>query len=296
MANFHVIAGANGIAEHTKLRKINVSDLFDALRRGVDDFMVKPSHIVFLCMIYPIVGLVLAAWTSGANALPLLFPLVSGFALIGPFAAIGLYEISRRREAGLDTSWRHAFEVRHSPTLPSIAAVGVMLLAIFIAWLLTAQVFYQTLFGPEPPQSISGFFSEIFATGRGWTLILIGHAIGLAFAVVVLCTTVIAFPLLLDRDVGAYEAIHASIRAVLANPVPMAIWGLIVAALLIVGSLPLLAGLAVVLPILGHATWHLYRRVVEPLPATSLLSVQRPRKGGGSKRQPRPPVSPRLGP
>ena len=286
MANFHVLAGAKETQEHTKLRKITISDLFDALKRGVDDFMVKPSHIVFLCMIYPIVGVLLTAWTSGANALPLLFPLVSGFALIGPFAAIGLYEISRRREAGLDTSWSHAFEVRHSPTLPSIAAVGIMLLALFVAWLLTAQFFYQTLFGAAPPSSISGFLNEIFATGRGWTLIFIGHAIGLVFAVVVLCTTVIAFPLLLDRDVGAYEAIHASVRAVLVNPVPMAVWGLMVAALLIVGSLPLLAGLAVVLPILGHATWHLYRKVVEPLPQTRRLSVQRPRKSGSRKRQP----------
>ena len=276
MANFHVFAGATEIQEHTRVRKIGVSDLFDALKRGVDDFMVKPSHIVFLCMIYPIVGVILAAWTSGANALPLLFPLVSGFALIGPFAALGLYEISRRREAELDTSWKHAFEVRHSPTLPSIAAVAIMLLAIFVTWLLTAKFFYQQLFGLAPPESISGFLDEIFATGRGWTLIIAGHAIGFVFAVVVLCTTVVAFPLLLDRDVGAYEAIHTSVRVVLANPVPMAIWGLIVAALLILGSLPLLAGLAVVLPILGHATWHLYRKVVEPLPQTARLSVQRP--------------------
>lgn len=265
MASFHVIAGASETLEHTKIRKIGISDLFDALKRGVDDFMVKPSHIVFLCLLYPLVGVVLAAWTSGANALPLLFPLVSGFALIGPFAAIGLYEISRRREAGLDTSWRHAFEVRNSPAVPAIAAVGIMLFAIFITWLLTAQMFYQYLLRfPAPPESISGFINEIFATGRGWTLIILGHAIGFVFAVVVLCTTVVAFPLLLDRDVGAYEAIHTSVRAVLANPITMAVWGLIVAVALIIGSLPVFAGLAVVLPILGHATWHVYRKVVEP--------------------------------
>ena len=127
MAGFHVIAGASDTLEHIAVRKISISDLIDALKRGVDDFMVKPSHIVFLCLIYPIVGVVLAAWTSGNNALPLLFPLVSGFALIGPFAALGLYEISRRREAGLDTSWSHAFEVKDSPALPAIAAVGIML-------------------------------------------------------------------------------------------------------------------------------------------------------------------------
>ncbi len=264
MASFHVIAGASETLEHTRVRKIGVADLFDALRHGVDDFMVKPSHIVFLCMIYPLVGVVLATWTSGANALPLLFPLVSGFALIGPFAAIGLYEISRRREAGLDASWRHAFEVRNSPAVPAIAAVGIMLFAIFIMWLLTAKLFYEYLFGSDPPASLSSFITEIFATGSGWTLIILGHAIGFVFAVVVLCTTVVAFPLLLDRDVGAYEAVHTSVRVVLANPIAMAVWGLIVAIGLIIGSLPVFAGLAVVLPILGHATWHVYRKVLEP--------------------------------
>ena len=264
MTSFHVIAGASETLEHTRVRKISVSDLVDALRRGVDDFMVKPSHIIFLCLIYPVMGVVLAAWTSGNNALPLLFPLVSGFALIGPFAALGLYEISRRREAGLDPSWNDAFEIRNSPALPSIAAVGIMLLVLFVTWLLTAQFFYQQLFGPAPPVSVSSFVNQIFATGQGWTLIILGHAIGFVFAAVVLCTTVVAFPLMLDRDVGAYEAIHTSVRVVMANPVTMAVWGLMVAVALILGSLPLFAGLAVVLPILGHATWHLYRKVVEP--------------------------------
>jgi uncharacterized membrane protein len=153
--------------------------------------------------------------------------------------------------------------VRHSPALPAIAAVAIMLVAIFITWLLTAQMFYEQLFGPSAPESLSGFIDNIFATGRGWTLIILGHAIGFVFAAVVLCTTVVAFPLLLDRDVGAYEAIHTSVRVVLANPIVMAVWGLIVAVALIIGSLPVFAGLAIVLPILGHATWHVYRKVVE---------------------------------
>ncbi|TWG63610.1 DUF2189 domain-containing protein [Aminobacter sp. J44] len=266
MASFHVIAGATEIQEHVRVRKISISDLTDALRKGIDDFMVKPSHIVFLCMIYPIVGVFLATWTSGANALPLLFPLISGFALIGPFAAIGLYEISRRRELGLDASWWHAFEVRNSPALPAIAAVGGMLLVIFLAWLLTAQAFYENLFGRTPPESIGTFLREIYSTDRGWTLIIVGHAIGFMFALVVLSTTVIAFPLLLDRDVGALEAVRASMRAVLTNPIPMAVWGLMVAIGLMIGSALAFAGLAVVLPILGHATWHLYRKVTEPAP------------------------------
>ena len=284
MAGFHVIAGASETLEHISVRKITIPDLIDALRRGIDDFMVKPSHIIFIVLIYPVVGVILAAWTSGNNALPLLFPLVSGFALIGPFAALGLYEISRRREAGLDTSWSHAFEVKDSPALPAIAAVGIMLVVIFIAWLLTAQAFYQYIFGPAAPTSLTSFINQILASERGWMLIILGHAIGFVFAAVVLCTTVIAFPLLLDRDVGAYEAIHASVRAVLVNPIPMAVWGLIVAALLIVGSLPLFAGLAVVLPILGHSTWHLYRKLVEPVPVV-VKPTRRKNPAGASRKK-----------
>ncbi|TKT80405.1 DUF2189 domain-containing protein [Aquamicrobium sp. LC103] len=264
MASFHVIAGANEAPSYPQVRRIGFSDLADSLRAGLDDFMTKPSHLVFLGLIYPLMGVVLATWTSGANALPLLFPLASGFALIGPFAAIGLYEISRRRELGMDASWRHAFDLRHSPALPSIAAVGILLFIVFISWLLVAQALYTSLMGPMPPASIGQFVSDLFGTTNGWLLIVIGNAVGFIFAVIVLSTTVIAFPLLIDRDVGAYSAIHTSARVVLANPLVMAAWGLIVAALLVAGSLPLFAGLAVVVPILGHATWHLYRRCVTP--------------------------------
>lgn len=270
MAQFHIIAGATEANVYPDARRISVADVFAALRQGLDDFWEKPSHYVFLCLIYPVAGLVLARWTSGANLLPLLFPLMSGFALIGPFAALGLYEISRRRELGLDTSWRHALEVRHSPAIPSIVAVGVLLLALFIAWILTAQALYVNLFGPEAPMSISSFMNQVFTTPEGMRMIILGNGIGFVFAVVVLCTSVIAFPLLLDRDVGALSAIVTSIKAVLANPIPMALWGLIVAALLLVGFLTLFVGLAIFIPVLGHATWHLYRKVVVPLPKVEM--------------------------
>lgn len=270
MAQFHIIAGATEANVYPDVRRISVADVFAALRQGLDDFWEKPSHYVFLCLIYPVAGLVLARWTSGANLLPLLFPLMSGFALIGPFAALGLYEISRRRELGLDTSWRHALEVRHSPAIPSIVAVGVLLLALFIAWILTAQALYVNLFGPEAPMSISSFMNQVFTTPEGMRMIILGNGIGFVFAVVVLCTSVIAFPLLLDRDVGALSAIVTSIKAVLANPIPMALWGLIVAALLLVGFLTLFVGLAIFIPVLGHATWHLYRKVVVPLPKVEM--------------------------
>ncbi len=262
MADFHVMAGTDRTLSLPAVRKISTSDVIDALGRGLDDFWQKPSHYAFLCLIYPLVGVVLIYWASDASALPLLFPLASGFALLGPFAAIGLYEISRRREAGLDTSWRHALAVRKSPAIPSIIAVGAMLFAIFVTWLLVAQGLYMRLLGPEPPASISLFLESLFTTDAGFMLLALGNAIGFIFALVVLITTAIAFPMLLDRDCGAVAAIVTSVRAASVNPLPIALWGVLVAGALLIGSLPLFAGLAVVMPILGHATWHLYRKLV----------------------------------
>lgn len=263
MANFHVLAGADDRIVNPNIRRIGVSDLFGALRRGFDDFMAMPSHVIFLCIFYPLIGVTLAAWTSGNGSLQMLFPLASGFALLGPFAAIGLYEISRRREAGLATSWRHALDVRHSPALPSIAAVGLFLVALFAAWLLVAQALYVAVFGDAPPTSLVAFVNDILYSAAGFRLAVLGMLVGLVFAAVALCTTVVAFPILLDRDVGAYEAVATSVRAVAANPLAIGCWGLIVAALLAIGSVPVFAGLMVVVPVLGHSTWHLYRAMVE---------------------------------
>lgn len=264
MANFHIVAGAGDSPAHPVVRKISPADLKEALAKGFDDFWAMPSHLVFLGLIYPIVGVCLAALTFTNHALPLLYPLASGFALIGPFAGIGLYEISRRRELGLAPSWRDAFDVLKSPSIPSIIALGVILLVIFLAWLTTARLLYQSLFGYAVPTSYSQLINQVLTTPEGIRLIALGNALGFVFAVVVLSISVISFPLLLDRDVGVAVAVYTSVKAVMMNPVTMALWGLIVAAALLVGSLPLFVGLAIVMPVLGHATWHLYRRVVEP--------------------------------
>ncbi|MDL2398213.1 DUF2189 domain-containing protein [Rhizobium mayense] len=264
MAAFHVMAGASREFARPEVRKIGVADLVDALKLGLEDFREKPSHYAFLCLMYPIAGVFLVVWSSGADLLPLLYPLMSGFALIGPIAAIGLYEISRRREQGLDSSWHHALDVRHSPALPSIVAVGLMLLVLFVAWLIVAQRIYTVTFDGAGLTSISAFLSDVLTTPRGLSLMLWGNLAGFVFAVIVLATTVVTFPLLLDRDIGAVAAVDTSIRATLTNPGPIALWGLIVAALLVVGTIPIFAGLAVVMPILGHSTWHLYRKLIAP--------------------------------
>jgi uncharacterized membrane protein len=266
MAMSHVIAGADGSPTRLAVRTLSLSDLKDALAKGIDDFSAMPSHAIFLCIIYPIAGLVLGRLAIGYDVLPLLFPLMAGFALIGPLAAIGLYEMSRRREQGLDISWRHILDVRHRPTFGAIVTLGVLLMAIFLIWIAVAQAIYVATFGYLPAASMPDFLRQVLTTPEGWTLIVVGNGVGFLFAVLVLTISVVSFPLLIDRDVGAAGAIVTSVRVVLANPVIMAVWGFIVAVLLVIGSIPLLFGLAVVMPVLGHATWHLYRRAVEPNP------------------------------
>jgi uncharacterized membrane protein len=262
MANFHVLTGPGERVEFPAVRRIGPADLGAALGAGWRDFWEKPSHLVFLGLIYPSMGVVIAIWTSGMNAWPLLFPLISGFALVGPVAALPLYETSRRRERGLETSWMTSLQVFRSPAMPSIAAIGALLLAIFTIWLMVAQFLYESLFGPGSPASLASFANEVFNTPEGQSLMLWGNLIGFGFAALVLACAVISIPLLLDRDVGAAVAVQTSVRATLTNPVMIALWGLIVAGLLVLGSLPLMVGLAVVVPVLGHATWHLYRRLV----------------------------------
>jgi len=246
------------------VRSIGLGDLRYALAKGLEDFRAMPTHVIFLSLIYPIAGLAIWRATLGYEVVPLLYPLAAGFALIGPFAAIGLYELSRRRELGLDTSWKHAFDIIHSPSIWAIAGLGMFLLAIFGVWLAVANGIYVANFGYRQPTTLAEFASMILDTPQGHNLIVVGNVVGALFAVLAFALSVVSFPLLLDRNVGVAVAMATSARAILKNPVMMALWGLIVALGLAIGSLPFFFGLAVVMPVLGHATWHLYRRVVEP--------------------------------
>lgn len=280
MAYSNILVGAGTRPALPVIRKIGVADLRDALTKGMNDFYAMPTHAMFLCVIYPIVGFVLARLVFGYSILPLLYPLVSGFALVGPIAALGLYELSRRREAGLNISAANAFDVFKSSSIGAIAALGLLLLVIFALWVAVANAIYIANFGYATPASIEDFLHEVLTTHAGWMLIIAGNGIGLLFAILVLTISAVSFPLLIDRDVGAAVALLTSIRAVSRNPLIMALWGLIVAALLVIGSIPFFIGLTVIVPILGHATWHLYRKVVEPqaAPPPTLPEQQKERR------------------
>ena len=263
---FSRLASGDEIQDFPVVRKIRSSDLRDALAEGFGDFRTMPSHLVFLALIYLVIGIVLYPTTSGDNALPLLFPLMAGYALIGPFAAIGLYEVSRRRELGLPHSWNYAVSVLRSPAMPSILAVGFALMAILLLWLATAEALYQSEFGVWwAPQSYRHFFDQLMTTHAGHRLLVLGVGIGFVYAVIAFSIGAISFPLLLDRDVGAAIAILTSVKAVQKNPVVMAAWALIVVTALVAGVLTLFVGLDIAIPILGHATWHLYHRVIAPI-------------------------------
>jgi uncharacterized membrane protein len=244
------------------VRRIGTRELGEALAQGWDDFKSNRTDVIFLCVIYPVIGLVLGRLASGEGFLPLIFPLASGFALIGPLAGVGLNEMSRRREKGERVRWIDAFGVLRAPSIGAIAMLGVLLIALFLLWLVTAEAIYVVTLGPKPPASVASFASDVLTTGSGWLMIGLGIGVGFLFAVLVFAISVVSFPLLLDRNAGAGTAIGTSLHAVAENPLTMALWALTIVVGLVLGSLPFFVGLVVVLPVLGHASWHLYRAVV----------------------------------
>jgi uncharacterized membrane protein len=245
------------------VRRIGQADLNWALSEGWKDFREKRGDILFLALIYPVVGFAAGAAALDQRFLPLLFPLVAGLSIMGPAVASGFYEIARRRECGLDSGWSHFFEPVLGPSRWGLIWLTLGLAVLFAGWLLAAFLVFGSTIGAYPAGGLSQFIRQVFTTPEGWTMIVVGNLVGFVFALIALVFGVVSFPMVIDQPVDAATAVATSVRAVAENPQTMALWGLRVVGLLALGCLPGFVGLAVVLPVLGYATWHLYTRLVE---------------------------------
>jgi uncharacterized membrane protein len=252
-----------GSTAEIPVRHITDDDLKIALRQGLDDFLDLRGDLFFAGLIYTLIGLAAVVMTTNLPLLPFFYPVVAGVGLLGPLAAVGFYELAKRREAGQEVHWFNFLDVRKRPTLDDMGVVAGLLLVIFFFWLLAAGILYALLFGWATPQSVPDFLVMVFTMPRGWALIGIGAVIGVIFGWIVLALSVVSLPMLVDRNVSASEAVSASWRAAHANKGEMIRWGIIVTGLLVLGSIPLFVGLAFVLPWLGYSTWHLYTRLID---------------------------------
>lgn len=245
------------------VRTITDEDLRFSLRQGWEDFGDLRGDLVFAGLIYTVIGLAAVVMTTSRPLMPFFYPVVAGVALLGPIAAVGFYELARRRELGQEVHWFNFIDVRKRPSLDDMGMVAGLLLVIFVAWLLAAGALYALIFGWAAPTSVGDFLSAVFTTPRGWALIVAGALVGAIFGWFVLALSVASLPMLVDCDVSAAEAVSASWRAAHANKSEMIRWGIVVTALLVLGSIPLFVGLAFVLPWLGYSTWHLYTRLID---------------------------------
>lgn len=258
------------------VRSLTNADLRWALKRGWDDFLAKRGDVILLPFIYAFVGVLASLLAFNANLLPLMFPLVAGFALVGPIAAAGYYELARRREAGEDARWRHFIDPLKGRSRTPLAMLSIMLVVLFLAWMGTAYVIYAATLGTLAPVTPVGFgivtlapvtpddfVRDLFGTREGWTMIVVGNLAGVFFALVTLAVSAFSFPMVVDKGTEPFAAVMTSVAAFRRSPVVMIGWGIRVIAILFVAALPLFVGLMVALPVLGYATWHLYTRAVE---------------------------------
>lgn len=250
------------LTEPPATKTLSMSDIRASLSAGFSDFSRYRTDVMFIVLVYPVIGLALSVMAFNEALLPMIFPLAAGFLLLGPVAAIGLYQMSRKAETQTNVNWSTAFTVLQARNIGPVLAMAFYLLAIFVAWMFTALQIYGWTLGPEPPASATAFLTDVFSTSAGWTMIVTGMAVGFVFAALVLVISLISLPMLIDRHVGVPIAVATSFQVARQNPVPVATWGAIVAFLMLLGTVPLFLGLIVVLPVLGHATWHLYRAAV----------------------------------
>ncbi len=247
---------------HPRVHAIGLEEIRAALRLGGQDMMRFRSDVIALVFVYPLVGLMLVTMAFQSAMMPMIFPIAAGFVLLGPVAAIGMYELSRRHDRGETTSWAAVIGGLRAEQVGPVMVLGGYLLMLYLLWMAAAMGIYNATLGPDAPVSLSACARDILSTTEGWSMVWMGWGVGAVFAAVVLATTLVAFPMLMHRPVGLPIAVTTSMRVATKNPFAVAVWGMVVAGALFLAALPLFLGLVIVLPWLGHATWHLYRMAV----------------------------------
>lgn len=253
------VSGAEALPDP---RPLGAGAIGEALAAGVRDFLRAPLFGLFFSAVYVAGGLVLWAVYSTAGQEWWLIPVVVGFPLLAPFAAIGLFEVSRRLEAGEPLVWRSVLGVVFAQKDRQIPSMAMVVLLLFMFWVFVAHTIFALFMGLQAMTNVTSSFAILWQ-GNGPLMLAVGTVIGAGFAAVLFCVTVVGLPMLLEREVDFISAIIVSFRAVFANLLRMILWGLIIATLLAVGMAPMFLGLLVVLPVLGHASWHMYRQLVD---------------------------------
>ncbi|WP_319825006.1 DUF2189 domain-containing protein [Thalassovita sp.] len=243
-------------------RRLTANDIRRALRKGYEDFAHFRTDVMFLVLMYPVIGAALVYMAFQRDMLPLIFPMAAGFALLGPLAAVGLYELSRCRERGMKAGWGAALSVFKPYVAAPVLALGFYLIVLFLLWMYAAAWIHDVTMGPNTAANLRDFIGQVLTTDGGHMMILIGMGVGLLFALAALVVSLVSFPMLVDRQVGLPVAVATSLRVARKSPIATLQWGLVVAVTLAVASIPMFLGLVIALPVLGHATWHLYRAAV----------------------------------
>lgn len=253
------MSGQAQIAPAMVASDLTMSDLRDALAAGWNDFRAYPLFGLFFGAIYVAAGMFLYFALFERGEIAWLVPAAAGFPLLAPFVAVGLYEVSRRREAGMPMSWRAVLGALRGRGDEQILSMGVILFVAFAFWLMVAHGIFAVFMAE------SGIGSEslaLFRTTAGIMMLLVGTVVGGLMALAFYAITVVSLPMLVDRQVDFITAIIVSLASVRSNKFILLVWAFIIAIALFVAMLPLFLGLLIVLPVLGHATWHLYRRAV----------------------------------
>ncbi|MDO5632832.1 MAG: DUF2189 domain-containing protein [Paracoccus sp. (in: a-proteobacteria)] len=241
--------------------QISINAVSESLLDGIRDFRRAPAFGLLFSAFYVAGGLVLMAVAFAAGQEWWLIPFIAGFPLIAPFAAVGLYEVSRRIEAGETLSWPSVAGVIFAQKDRQIPSMAMVILLLFMFWVFVAHTIFALFMGVSALTNITSS-PEVLFQGRGLMMLLVGTIIGAGFAAVLFSFTVVGLPLLLEREVDFITAIITSVRAVLMNPGPMLAWAMTIATILFAGFIPFFLGLFVALPVLGHASWHMYRRLM----------------------------------